>query len=169
MFATVYIMNRGIFLLLGSNQGDRLENLDLAKKAIGRHIGRILKNSGIYKTAAWGKTDQPDFYNQVVEIDTALSPLNLLDQILFIEHILGRVRTEKWGPRIIDIDLLFYGNTILNQPTLTVPHPSIASRKFTLAPLAEIASEFLHPQLHKNMKTLLEECADILNVEKINN
>jgi len=160
-------MKSGIYLLLGSNQGNRRENLAIAQRAIGNTIGDIKKKSHIYKTAAWGKTDQPEFFNQVIEIETHLVPIDLLNQILQIENSMGRIRNEKWGPRIIDIDILFYNNDHVNMAELKVPHPGISQRKFTLVPLNEIATDLLHPVLKKNIATLLLECTDTSDVEPI--
>ncbi|MFZ6009190.1 MAG: 2-amino-4-hydroxy-6-hydroxymethyldihydropteridine diphosphokinase [Bacteroidota bacterium] len=159
-------MNNGVFILLGSNQGHTLENLIMAQRAIRTSIGKIIRASSVYKTSAWGKTDQPDFYNQVIEVETSFEPGILLEKVLLIENELGRKRKEKWGPRIIDIDILIYQNRVVDLPALTIPHPGIPLRKFTLAPLAEIAPDLLHPILNKNILTLLKECPDSLPVEK---
>src|SRR5687767_14074697 len=104
-------MNTDIFLLLGTNLGDRLGNLKIARFEIDAQVGKILDTSGTYHTAAWGKPDQPDFYNQVIRIDSNLSAEEILQKILGIEERLGRKRLEKWGARLIDIDILFIGNT----------------------------------------------------------
>lgn len=157
-------METGIFLLLGTNQGDRDQHLLMARQLIIENIGKIIHFSSCYKTAAWGNTDQPEFYNQVIEVETNFSAQNLLAGILRIEELMGRKRLEKWGPRIIDIDLLFFKNHIINDSTLNLPHPGIPHRRFTLVPLAEIAPEFEHPVLHKNIRTLLTECTDTLPV-----
>ncbi len=159
-------MNRGIFLSLGSNLSDRKANLLNARVVLER-LGRIISLSPTYQTDAWGKTDQPAFYNQVIEMSSDLDPNQFLSETLAIEHELGRVREEKWGPRVIDIDILFYGNRIVNDQNLIVPHPGIASRKFVLVPLADIAPEFVHPTLKKTIVTLLQECHDELKVERV--
>ena len=160
-------MNKGIFLLLGTNLGDKMENLSRACEQLERMAGKIIKTSLVYKTAAWGKSDQPGFYNQVIELDTTFSPEDLLHKILSIENDMGRKREERWGARIIDIDILFYGDKIVNQKDLTIPHSGIAKRKFALVPLNEIASSFQHPVSLKKIKTLLDECSDPLPVEKL--
>jgi 2-amino-4-hydroxy-6-hydroxymethyldihydropteridine diphosphokinase len=160
-------MNNGIFLLLGTNLGDRMANLSMARDYIQQNAGTIIKQSSIYKTAAWGKTDQPDFYNQAVVLDTALSPHELLDTVLGIENIMGRKREEKWGARLIDIDILFYGEMVVTTPQLAIPHPGIPNRRFVLHPMAEIAGEFIHPELRKTVGTLLKECSDHSAVEII--
>lgn len=160
-------MNVSIYLLLGSNLGDRLENITRARHEISRHIGPIITASSLYKTAAWGKTEQPDFYNQVLELATVLTPEALLITILEIEKQVGRVREERWGPRIIDIDILFYGNLIVSTDNLRIPHPEIQNRKFTLLPLAEIAGNFIHPKIQKTIDEILQESTDALPVEKL--
>jgi 2-amino-4-hydroxy-6-hydroxymethyldihydropteridine diphosphokinase len=160
-------INNGIFLLLGSNQDDPIQKLSQARTRVAQEVGKIIKQSAVYKTAAWGKTDQPDFLNQVIQVSSTLDPQPLLEKILGIEKELGRVRLEKWGSRSIDIDILFIGDQLIDAPDLKVPHPGIPSRKFTLVPLAEIAPDFRHPLLDKKISTLLSECTDPLTVEAI--
>ena len=157
-------MKNGVYLLLGSNLGNREENLLRARTSI-QHIGSILTISSIYQTQAWGNTQQPDFLNQVVQIAFKNSPKELLNKILTIENDMGRMRTEKWGPRVIDIDILFVGQTIMSEPDLIIPHPQMHMRRFTLLPLAEIAPKFIHPLLDKSCSQLLEECTDHSTVE----
>lgn len=156
-----------VFLLLGSNLGDRPQVLAAAREAIGEQAGSIVNQSAIYETAPWGITDQPAFLNQVIEISTSLLPEDLLRIILNIEHDLGRVRYERWGARVIDIDILYFGQTVMDSARLTLPHPRIQDRRFVLAPLAEIAPNFLHPVLQKTSSKLLEECPDTSAVSKI--
>ncbi|HPM30188.1 MAG TPA: 2-amino-4-hydroxy-6-hydroxymethyldihydropteridine diphosphokinase [Chryseolinea sp.] len=160
-------MNNRIFLLLGTNLGDRKINLELAIDEIEKLVGAIVTKSSIYKTAAWGKLDQPEFYNQVVEVDTKINGLQILEKILGIEISLGRERKEKWGERLIDIDILLIGDRIIQSEKLVVPHPQLANRKFTLIPLAEIASDVVRPILNKSIAELLEECVDPLEVYKL--
>lgn len=160
-------MNNGIFLLLGSNQGQPLNNLREASGKIETDAGKILIRSSIYKSAAWGISEQPDFYNQVLQIQSVHPPEILLENLLNIEQLMGRIRIQKWGPRLIDIDILFYGKEIWNTPSLQIPHPGIPQRKFTLIPLSEIAGDLQHPVSKKSMSVLLEECTDTLMVEKI--
>lgn len=159
-------MESEVYLLLGTNQGDCIENLKKARYSISNSAGKITAFSSVYKTAAWGKHDQPDFYNQILRIETPLNPHQLLTEVLSIEAKIGRQRDQKWGPRIIDIDILFYGNSILNEPALTIPHPGIPNRNFVLTPLNEIASDLIHPVLSKTIEQLLKECPDNLPVEK---
>lgn len=160
-------MKDRIFLLLGSNQDHPLQRLAEAVDRIGQQCGEVLEQSSVYRTAAWGLEQQPDFYNQVIEIATTHSPQALLEKILDIERDMGRVRGQKWGPRIIDIDLLFYGDLIMITPTLQLPHPGIPERRFTLIPFREIAPAFRHPVSGKSAVTMLNECTDTLRVEKV--
>lgn len=156
-----------VFLLLGSNLGDRPQVLAAAREAITEQAGSIARQSAIYETAPWGITDQPAFLNQVLEITTSLLPEDLLRIILNIEHLLGRVRYERWGARVIDIDILYFGRTVMDSARLTLPHPRIQDRRFVLAPLAEIAPDFIHPLLQKTSSQLLEQCPDTSEVSKI--
>lgn len=160
-------MNNGIFLLLGTNLGDRSQNLATARALIEAKAGKIIKTSAVYLTAAWGKTDQPDFYNQVVEIESILSPDELLSTTLGIEEVMGRVRTEAWGARTMDIDILLYGDVIVEREQLTIPHPRMNNRKFTLIPLAEIAPKVIHPIEQKTISELLAICSDTLDVSTL--
>ncbi len=159
-------MNENIFLLLGSNQGDAAQNVAAARAGITRSVGVIIRQSSLYKSAAWGLLEQPDFCNQVIEITSALDPENLLDAVMGVERKLGRVRRERWGPRIIDIDVLLYGREVIDTDRLKVPHPSIPERRFTLEPLAEIAPALIHPVTGKSIAVLLQECSDLLAVER---
>jgi 2-amino-4-hydroxy-6-hydroxymethyldihydropteridine diphosphokinase len=160
-------MNHRIFLSLGTNLGDRALNLKLAREGIEQRIGKIIATSSLYQTEAWGKNDQPDFYNQVLEINSLLEPETLLGELLRLEETMGRVRTEKWGTRIIDIDILLYGGQIVNTQHLTIPHPGIEHRNFVLIPLAEIAPAMLHPIHKKTIADLLMICTDPLIVKKL--
>lgn len=153
-----------IYLLLGSNLGDRETYLKKSRKLLAREIGAIERSSGLYETASWGKTDQPDFINQVVEITSDMEPRKVLEKILAIEKELGRVREEKWGSRTIDIDVLFYGNKIINEPDLIIPHPFLQQRRFALEPLMELDPELEHPLLKRSVKQLLTNLTDTLSV-----
>lgn len=156
-----------LIILLGSNMGRRRAFLKKAGKQVRKRIGSVVRSSSIYQTAAWGKTNQPDFLNQVLEIGTEFTPLACIEILLDIESGMGRVRTEKNAPRTIDLDILFYDDLILNLPNLIIPHPAITERKFVLTPLHELLPEFLHPIHKKNNTTLLQECTDLLNVKKL--
>src|ERR1043165_899755 len=117
-------MDGGIFLLLGSNLGDRLMNLEEAST----QVGGVIASSSVYVTAAWGNENQEDFLNQAIEIDSPLSPYELLTRVQDIELGMGRKRVEKWGPRLIDIDILFYRDDVIKASNLIVPHPGIQDR-----------------------------------------
>ena len=147
-------MNKA-YLLIGGNLGNRNKNLSLAMHLLGHKCGNIIKQSSVYETAPWGRTDQKNFYNQALLLQTVQEPLTLLENILSIELKMGRERSEKNGPRIIDIDILFYNEEIIDVPNLKVPHPEIQNRRFALLPLSEIAADFTHPVLKKDIKTLL--------------
>lgn len=131
-----------------------------AGELIRSRIGQPLSVSSFYETAPWGVTDQPAFLNQVVEVETSLQPEDVLRHILEIEHELGRVRYERWGARVIDIDLLYFGEDVRDTARLTLPHPRLHERKFVLIPMVEIAPDFIHPLFQKNQSTLLSECPD---------
>lgn len=154
------------YLLTGGNVGDRLQNLTTAAKNIADHCGPVIHASSIYETEPWGNSLQPAFLNQVLMVDTSLSARALLNQILRIEETMGRKRKEKYGPRIIDIDLLFYNSDIIRLPHLHVPHPEMLNRRFVMQPLEEIAPEFVHPVFQLPLKKLLLQCEDKLDVKK---
>ncbi len=156
----------GIFLLLGSNLGNRESNLIQAQSLIRSRIGDIRKASAAYKTDPWGVKNQNWFLNQALEIETGLSPLELLATIHQIEMEMGRVRKQKWQERTIDIDILYYRDLISHQESLVIPHPGIPFRRFTLVPLAEIAAQLVHPVVLKTQHQLLVECEDHLGVEQ---
>lgn len=143
------------YLSLGSNQGNREEYLSKSIQAL-KAFGKIIKKSSIIETKAWGKEDQADFLNQVILIQTNLSPEDLLQKCQNIETKLNRKRIEKWGPRTIDIDILFYNDLVLNTPQLQIPHPYIPHREFVLNPLSEISPNFIHPTLNQSISVLLE-------------
>ena len=158
-------MNRA-YLLIGGNLGDRKQNLEKARKLIALHCGDITNASSIYETAAWGKTDQPTFLNQALEIHTSLNAKQLIRHILKVEKMVGRIRKEKYGPRIIDIDILLFNNEKHDYPFLKLPHPEMQNRRFALIPLSEIAPNEIHPVLKKTISDLLKECPDQLEVKK---
>jgi len=159
-------MNKA-YLLTGGNEGDRFLNMQQARTNIEHICGQLLLVSSLYETAPWGNADQADFLNQVLLVETKLSPQELLRSIFFIEEKGGRKRTVKNAPRTIDIDILFYNHLVLEEPGLTIPHPRIADRRFVLEPLNEISPDYLHPVLGKSIRQLLEECTDELAVKKI--
>ncbi len=160
-------MQNQVFILLGSNLGNKQANLSIARQEISRLAGKIVTASSIYKTDPWGNNQQPAFYNQVLELSSSLEAVALLSQVLDIEKKLGRIRKNRWEARAIDIDILFFGSSIIQVDNLTVPHPEIPNRKFTLLPLIEIAPDFIHPASGKTVSQLLIECEDKLRVEKL--
>lgn len=156
-----------VFLLLGSNLGNRQHYLQEAIRLICLEISPVIKISSIYETQSWGKSDAPDYLNQVVVLQTSIPARELLDKILSIELMLGRKREEKWGSRTIDIDILFYGDEIINEEGLHVPHPELHNRRFTLEPLDEIAPDLIHPVLGKTISVIKNELKDGLIVKKL--
>jgi 2-amino-4-hydroxy-6-hydroxymethyldihydropteridine diphosphokinase len=159
-------MNKA-YLLLGSNEGDRMQWLQQALEQINEHCGEIRQQSHIYETAAWGIEEQPDFLNLAICIHTTLSAQDLLAGIRAIENQLGRQRKLKWGQRTLDIDILFFDNEIIDTEELELPHPFIQERRFALVPMNELAADLLHPVLHKTISELLHECPDKLEVKRI--
>lgn len=159
-------MNK-VFLLIGGNIGDRLHNLNQAITGLSAACGPVIQQSAVYETAAWGNTDQAAFLNQALVLSTSLTAPELISTILSIEEEMGRRRLEKFGPRVIDIDILFFNDEIMNEPNLTIPHPQLQNRRFVLVPLHEIAPALVHPVLHKTIEQLLAECPDELEVRKM--
>ncbi len=145
-----------VFIGIGTNLGDRPKNIKEALKNLESKSLKILKKSPVYETKPYGVEKQPDFLNCVVEVETSLSPENLLKALLDIEKEMGRVREIHWGPRIIDLDILFYDDFIIDEENLKIPHPDIQNRYFVLKPLSDIAPQLLHPLLKKSIKELLE-------------
>jgi len=154
------------FLLIGGNLGDRWQNLDQARSMVTERCGPLLQQSSVYETAAWGREDQPDFLNQVLCIGTNLSPRKLLDTLLEIEQDMGRFRNKKYDPRLMDIDILLYEDEVIGESGLHVPHPRMASRRFVLAPLTEIAGSRIHPVTGMTIAEMLAACPDPLAVDK---
>ena len=147
-------------LSLGSNIGNRMQFLTQAKKAIQKKAGVILKESNIYETEPWGVKNQDFYLNQIISLQTKLSPESLLSILQEIEKDLGRERLVPFGPRTIDIDILYYCNQILESKNLKIPHPFIQKRRFILVPLSEILPQMVHPLLNKTNIRLLEELED---------
>jgi 2-amino-4-hydroxy-6-hydroxymethyldihydropteridine diphosphokinase len=156
-----------VFLLLGGNLGNRFSHIFSAISMINGQIGRIGRSSSFYVTEPWGLKNQPWFLNVALEVNTNLDPLKLLTQLKKIEDSLGRQPSEKWGPRILDIDILLYKDSILDLPGLNIPHKHLHERRFALEPLNEIASEFEHPLLKKEIGYILSACGDPTLVYKL--
>jgi 2-amino-4-hydroxy-6-hydroxymethyldihydropteridine diphosphokinase len=149
-----------VYISLGSNLGDRAANLEHAIAALNSACIRVTRQSPIYLTEPVDAPGQARFLNAVVETETPLLPLQLLHALLKIERALGRRRITPHGPRSIDLDLLFYGSSVIRSKELEVPHPRLTERRFVLVPLAQIAPEFRHPVLHKSVAELLVETPD---------
>jgi len=163
--AYICTMAKKAYLLLGSNMGNRQGHLAMAVNKIHAIAGKVTAVSQVYETEPWGLSQQEAFLNIAVEIDTNLPAQELLATLLGIETQLGRTREgEKFGPRVIDIDIILLEDEVINSQTLTIPHPAMAQRMFTLAPLAELAGDAVHPILHKTIKELLAHCPDELKV-----
>ena len=155
------------YILTGGNLGDRHANLALAADLIDHKCGRILRRSSLYETAAWGIEAQPEFLNQVLEVETSLDPEALLNMLLEIEREMGRIRGEKFGPRIIDLDILLYSDLIIQTNDLEIPHPRMAERRFVLEPLNELIGLRIHPATGLSIRDMLLACTDPLEVRKI--
>lgn len=149
-----------LLLGIGTNLGDRAQNLATARALLHQRIGPLRRVSPVYVTEAWGLTDQPAFLNQALLLSTDLLPVKSLEIALAIEVEMGRVREQKWGPRLIDVDLLFYDDLVLEHPQLRLPHPFVQERRFVLRPLADVAPDWRHPTLEKSIADLLRDCPD---------
>lgn len=156
-----------VVISLGSNVGDRLSNLMQAASWLEESGAEITKRSSVYETAPWGNTDQPSFYNQVMEIRAREDADEMMKIILSIEEKMGRKRTQKWEPRIIDIDILFFNDEQIHKDHLAVPHPHLHERRFVLVPLAEMMPGKIHPVFHKSVAQLLSSLEDESVVEKL--
>ncbi|OJJ17470.1 2-amino-4-hydroxy-6-hydroxymethyldihydropteridine diphosphokinase [marine bacterium AO1-C] len=157
-----------IYLLLGTNLGEKAANLNLAKQLIEKEVGQVLVSSSIYETMPWGIEDQPIFYNQVLKVESNLEMISLLKTTQSIEQVMGRKKYRHWGERLIDIDILYIDDLVYNSEDLNVPHLQIPNRRFTLVPLVEIAPDFIHPVSALSQTQLLTECPDKLEVKKVN-
>lgn len=149
-----------VYLCLGSNIGNRRKNIQKAVRTLKEAGCKIKKTSSLYKTSPWGVKNQPYFLNLVVACETKFPPGKLLEEIKLIEKEIGRKPAKKWGKRIIDIDILFYGKKGLKNKSLTIPHPQLHKRAFALVPLKEIAPRFIHPVLKKNATQMLKDAND---------
>ena len=155
------VKGNAIYLSLWSNLGDRKRNLTRALEAIGKEIGDAIKVSKMYQSEAWGYSSPHGYFNCCVELHSSLEPLALLDALLAIEESMGRTRKGSgYADRSIDIDLLFYGDRIMEHPRLILPHPALEKRRFVLEPLAEIAPELVHPRSGLKIGEILDRCPD---------
>ena len=155
------------YLLLGSNLGDRAARLAQARQDLAATAGRLVATSALYETAAWGVEDQPAFLNQVLALETELDASALLAACLAAEQQQGRERLVRWAARTLDVDILLFGQEIIATPSLAVPHPALPGRRFALVPLAELAPQLLHPQLHRTISQLLADCPYLLELKEV--
>lgn len=156
-----------VFIALGSNLGDRFYYIQQALLAIDERLGPIVQCSSLYESEAWGDKDQQNFYNAVCEIHGKINALALLRELQIIEREQGKRKERTWGPRTLDLDIIYYGKKIIVEKDLIIPHPNMYLRNFVLQPLAEIAPEFIHPLMKKKTKSLLRECPDQTKIERI--
>lgn len=156
-----------VFILLGGNLGDKSKIFEETRKLIGERIGLITKQSSVYVTEPWGFESEL-FWNQALIVKTKLNPQEILQQTQTIEKMMGRIKkSDRYEARVMDIDLLFYNDLIINTPMLTLPHPKMGDRKFVLIPLCEIAPDKCHPVSGLKVEEMLWLCTDQLNVERI--
>lgn len=156
-----------VFLGIGTNLGNRSENLRECIKQIHQSVGSVKKISSVYETEPWGVEEQTNYYNQVLKVETELKPFQLLIKTQAIENKMGRIRKEKWGSRIIDIDILFYDQKIIISKKLNIPHPLILNRNFVLEPLVEIEPDYIHPVKLQNINSLIKQSDDKSWIKKL--
>lgn len=159
-------MNKA-YVLTGGNLGDTRINLQKAIDLIQKRAGKVIQHSAVYATAAWGIKEQPPFLNQALLVNTSLQAADFMEALLNIELEMGRKRGEKYGPRIIDLDILLFNSEIHHTQQITIPHPEMANRRFALTPLADIAGEIIHPVLHITINEMLQQCQDETDVKKL--
>lgn len=159
-------MNKA-YVLTGGNLGNTRGNLQKAIELIQQKAGMVIKQSAVYATAAWGIKEQPPFLNQALIVSTTLDAAHFMEVLLNIELEMGRKRNEKYGPRMIDLDILLFNGEIHQTKQITIPHPEMANRRFALIPLAAIASEVIHPVLHITIGQMLLQCQDESDVKKL--
>jgi 2-amino-4-hydroxy-6-hydroxymethyldihydropteridine diphosphokinase len=167
MFEHCIYMN-GIYVIIGGNLGNRAKSLAVCCIELEKNLGGIIQFSSIYETASWGNEQLPAYLNQVLFIKTNYSPQQALSICMKIEESMGRIREEKWASRIIDIDILFFNDEVIEEKSLTIPHPFLHQRNFVLLPLLEIAPNLIHPILKKSIAVLYKNCNDDLPVKKLN-
>jgi len=146
-----------VYIGIGSNLGDREEHCLKAIRLFSEKGILVTRRSSMYETEPWGVKDQPKFLNMAIEGETGLTPAGLLEVLKMTEDEVGRTKTYRWGPRVIDLDILLYDDLVISTPELTIPHPRMHEREFVLRPLAEIAPEKIHPMLEKTMRELLSD------------
>lgn len=157
-----------VVLLCGTNEGNRVQNLSNAETLLKQNKEvKLLKKSALYETAPWGDTEQDAFLNQAFLVETYLEPFQILHLIKDVEVQVGRVNTRRWGPRIIDIDILYFEDFVLNSEKLTIPHAEVQNRAFALVPAAEIAPEWIDPRNKKTISELANSCKDTLEVKRM--
>jgi 2-amino-4-hydroxy-6-hydroxymethyldihydropteridine diphosphokinase len=166
IWTTEAVFMNQAYILIGGNTGNRVNNLARACRMLEERCGRITARSSLYETQAWGITDQRDFLNQALVLETGLQAPELMDVILEVEEDMGRTRGERNGPRNIDMDILLFNDDVTDTSRLKIPHPRMHLRRFVLVPLCELAPDHRHPVSGKKISRLLKECRDPLVVER---